>query len=143
MPLADFRITIRDVDGPLAVRVVVHKDLRTMHSAITLSDRKFRTKKQLERKKPNQFKDVLGICQRFNLAPLRPLFCVVRFVPEHMGAGMVAHEMTHAAIWLWAIKHKFDENIPINCSNDEWFCWILGELVRQTTVKFHEKGLYR
>jgi hypothetical protein len=140
MPLADFTITIHDVDIPLAVRVVVHKDLRTLHSAVSLSDRKFLNKKQLEQK--NRFKEVAAICQRFNVSYLRPLFCIVRFVPEHMGAGLIAHEMGHAAVWLWAIKNKFDENVPLRCDNDEWFCWILGELVRQTTVKFYETGLY-
>jgi hypothetical protein len=66
----------------------------------------------------------------------------VRFAVPNVGAGIVAHEMAHAAVWLWAIKNKFDENVPLRCDNDEWFAWILGELVRQTTVKLHEKDIY-
>lgn len=138
--LVDFTITIHDVDGPLAVRVKVHDSLRSMRAACSLSDRKFRTKKQREQK--NRFKDTLGICHRFNMQSMRPVFCIVRFAPEHVGAAMVAHEMAHAAVHLWAVKHKWDENIPLTCENDEWFAWILGELVRQTHVKFWEKGIY-
>lgn len=137
---AEFTITIHDEDKPLAVHVMVHESLRSMRSACTLSDRKFRKTKDLNRK--NQFKDTMAICQRFNVQAFQPVYCVVRFVPEHMGAGIVAHEMAHAAVWLWAIKNKFDENVPLRCDNDEWFAWVLGELVRQTTVKFFEKGLY-
>lgn len=134
--LADFKITIHDVDGPLKVQVKVHEDLRAMRSAVTLSDRKFRKEKE-------RIDDYLAICQRFNMQSLRPLFCIVRFAPDHIGAGILAHEMAHAAVWLWAIKNKFDEDVPLRCDNDEWFCWILGELVRQTTIKFYEKGVYK
>jgi hypothetical protein len=138
--LADFTVIINDVDKPLGVRIKVHEDLRAMRSACTLSDKKFRRKR--DRDKKNQFKDVLGICHRFHVQSFAPVYSIVRFAPPHVGAGMVAHELTHAAIWLWAIKNQFNEDVPLTCDNDEWFCWILGELVRRTTDQFHKNGVY-
>lgn len=140
MPLADFTITIHDVDKPLAVRVVVHKSLRAMRSAITQSDNNMRRLRKGE-PKYDKFKDVLGICQRFHMAD-SSVYAIVRFAPPHVGGGMVAHEMAHAAVWLWAIKHGVNDDVPITTDNDEWFAWILGELVRQTTIQLHERGVY-
>lgn len=133
--LADFTIVIHDADKPLGVRVVVHDTLRAMRSAVTQQDNHWSGGKN--RSKTTDF---LAICQRFNLQG-SDVYSTVRFSPPHIGGGIVAHEMAHAAVWLWEIKHKF-EDVPIRCDNDEWFAWILGELVRQTNIKFFEKGLY-
>lgn len=135
--LADFEITIHDVAKPMSVRVVVHDSLRAMRSAVTQSDNHRRYKRA-----KGENNDYLAICQRFHMAD-SSVYSVVRFAPPHIGGGIVAHEMAHAAVWLWAIKNKFDEDVPLRCDNDEWFCWILGELVRQTTIKFYEKGVYK
>lgn len=136
--LSDFTIMIDDVTKPMGVRVVVHKNLGAMRSACTQTDRILSSRKK---RKVNQFKDTMGICQRFHMAD-SPIYSVVRFAVPHVGAGMVAHEMAHAAVWLWAIKNQFREDVPLACDNDEWFAWILGELVRQTTNKFIEDGIY-
>lgn len=71
-----------------------------------------------------------------------PLVAIVRLAPPYIGAGLVAHEMAHAAVWMWEIQNKFRRKPPLMCSNDEWFCWILGELVRCTTTALHEQGVY-
>jgi hypothetical protein len=61
--------------------------------------------------------------------------------PPNIGIGIISHELAHAAIWLWAIENKFDEK-ALTCENDEWFCWVLGELVRETVNKFYEIGIW-
>lgn len=132
---ADFTITIHDVDKPLGVRVVVHDTLRAMRSAVTQQDNHWFCGKNRSRNT-----DFLAICQRFNRQG-SDVYSTVRFAPPHIGGGIVAHEMAHAAVWLWEIKHKF-EDVPIRCDNDEWFAWILGELVQRTTEKFYEHGIY-
>lgn len=134
---ADFTIVIHDVYKPMGVRVKVHDNLHALRSACTQSDRILSTRKK---RKSNQFKDVLGICQRFHMQN-SSTYAIVRLAPPHVGAGMVAHELTHAAVHLWAVKHKFEE-VPLTCDNDEWFAWVLGELVRRTTNKLLEKGVY-
>lgn len=142
MALADFTIMIHDVYKPLGVRVVVHKNIRALRSAVTQSDNQMARMRGEEGKRANEFKDIAAICQRFHMAD-SPVYSIVRFAVPDVGVGLVAHEMAHAAIWLWAIKNKFNENVPLRCDNDEWFAWILGELVRQTTVMFYKKGVYK
>jgi hypothetical protein len=71
-----------------------------------------------------------------------PLCAIVRLAPPHIGVGMVAHEMGHAAVWMWEIQNKFSTKTPLTCANDEWFCWVFGELMRQTIINLYEKGVY-
>lgn len=130
--LADFIIQIHS-EPPREVRVVVHKDLRAMRSAATQYDRRSG--------RPNtSHKDTLGVCHRFVsenavTGQKQPLVAIVRLAPPNMGAGLVAHEMAHAAVWLWELAQG---DRKLDCGNDEPFCWILGELVRQTTIKLLE-----
>lgn len=133
--LADFTINIHEARKPLAVRVKVHDNVAALRSASTKYVRRDDPKAD-----PN-FSDTLGICHRFHKMST-PLCAIVRLAPPHIGAGIVAHELTHAAVWIWEIEHKFSKKIPLTCENDEWFAWILGDLVRHTTVKLHEKGVY-
>lgn len=135
--IADFTVYIHDVDGDLGVRIKVHESLRALHSAVTHSDNRIRSPKK---KKYNEHKDTLAICQRFHMQN-STTYAIVRLAPPHIGAGIVAHELAHAAVWLWEIKHKFEE-VPIRCDNDEWFCWILGELVRRTTDQMYKNNVY-
>lgn len=83
----------------------------------------------------------LGVCHRFHMAN-NPVYAVVRLAPPNLGAGIVAHELLHAVVWLWQIQSKFDKKLQLTCENDEWFAWVLGELVRHTHNKLWEHGLY-
>lgn len=131
--IADFIIMIHEARKPLAVQVKVHDSVAALRGACTrYAERTGRTEAD--------YAETLGICHRFH-AMEDPLCAVVRFAPPHTGAGMVAHEMGHAAVWLWEIYNDFEKKV-LECANDEWFCWVLGELVRQTTIKFIEKGIY-
>ena len=134
---ADFTIYIHDVLKDMGVRVVVHDNLRAMRSAVTQQDRRWYGRRKLPRTE-----DFLAICQRYHMSD-SSVYSTVRFTADNVGAGIVAHELAHAAVWLWEIKHQF-EPTPISCDaeHEEWFAWILGELVRRTTEKFYEKGVY-
>jgi hypothetical protein len=136
--LADFEIMIHDVDKPLGVRVVVHDNLRAMRSAVTQQDRRWYGK----RKKLQSTSDLMAVCQRYHMQN-SPIYSTVRFAKSHIGAGIVAHEMAHVAVWLWEIKHQFKPTAIANDhENEEWFAWILGELVRQTTQMLYKTGVY-
>lgn len=129
--LADFVITIHgDVDR--SVRVIVHKSTRALRSAATRYDR------------AHDHPDMdhvatLGLCHRFNMHK-DPLCAIVRLAPPHIGVGIVSHEMAHAAVWIHELNNQF--KVPLDNSNDELFCWILGELVRQTVNKMYEHKIY-
>lgn len=133
--LADFTITIHEARKPLAVQVKVHDNMAALRGAAT--------KHNAARRKPEDrnFSDSLGICHRFHMMN-DPLCALVRLAPPHIGVGILSHEMAHAAVWIWEIQNKFDRKVPLTCVNDEWFCWILGELVCQTTKELYEKGIY-
>lgn len=132
--LADFTIHIHEARKPLAVQVKVHE------STVSLQGAALRYARKHGYKDASDHKDTLGICHRYHMFD-DPVVALVRLAPPHIGAGIVAHEMTHAAVQLWEVHNEYKE-VPITCENDEWFCWILGELVRQTTIQLYEKGIY-
>lgn len=133
--LADFTINIHDARKSLAVQVKIHDNIPALRGACT------RYHQREDRRDEADFSDTLGICHRFHMMN-DPLVALVRLAPPHIGAAMVAHEMAHAAVWLWEVQHKFNRKIPLTCANDEWFCWILGELVRRTTNQLYDNGVY-
>lgn len=121
----------------MGVRVIVHENVRALRSASTQHSNRYLNRKP----KYDDFKNTLGICHRHHWDS-DSVYAIVRVAPPNIGIGVVSHELAHAAVWLWEIENKFDEKIPLMCHNDEWFCWVLGELVRCTVNKFIEKGLY-
>lgn len=133
--LADFTIEVHEAYKPLAVQVKIHDNVPALRSAATKYDMR------RGRDEPDH-SDTLGICHREHMMD-DPVCALVRLAPPHVGAAMVAHEMAHAAVWLWLIHNKFDKKASLlTCANDEWFAWVLGELVRQTHNKLYEKGIY-
>lgn len=142
--LADFFITIHS-DPPRTVNVKVYKTVAAMRSAKTQNDRRWFSKKQQAQKKKDGENQFLGICECFELENVRgtpeaqSLCAIIRLAQSHIGIGIVSHEMAHAAVWINQLNKSCD---PLISGNDEEFCWILGELVRQTINKFHDKGIY-
>lgn len=119
----------------MAVQVKVHDNVAALRRVAKQYDK--------GRDKPEQdHSDILGICHRRHMAG-ELVVALIRLAPPHVGAGIVAHELLHAAVWIWEIQHMFSRKVPITCNNDEWFCWVHGELVRQTHAKLWEHGVYR
>lgn len=144
--LANFTITVHHENQPRAVQVKVYKTVAAMRGAVARYDRP--TKKERKRLAKTGEDKFLGICHRFELMKFRrgttreetnPLCAVVRLAKPHLGAGIIAHELAHAAVWIQQLNHG-DEFLT--CDNDEEFCWVLGELVRQTVDTLHAKGIY-
>lgn len=136
--IADFVITIHS-DPPRAVQIKVHDNAFYLRSAVTQRGRKPGSRKK---KAPAADKDLLGVCERFQIirnGETIPLCAIVRFAPPDIGIGIVSHELAHAVVHIWNLDHPGE---ILNDENDEDFCWNLGELVRQTVNKFYEKGIY-
>lgn len=130
--LADFTITVEEARKPLAVQVKIHDSVAALRAASTRYDR-------VTDKNSKAVTDLLGVCHRFHMAD-NPVCAIVRLAPPNIGAGIVAHEMGHAAVWLWEVHNMWKK--PLCNLNDEWFCWTLGELVRQTTIQLIERDIY-
>lgn len=137
--LADFTIDIHEARKPLAVRVKVHDSTAALRAAATRYTN-LANKNRRGKKNEVDHSDTLGICHRFHWHK-DPVIALVRLAPPHIGAGVVAHEMAHAAVWAWQVHNKF-EGVVLEDADDEWFCWVLGELVRQTTTQLIERKIY-
>lgn len=85
----------------------------------------------------------MGICHRFEHegpnGEHRPLCAIIRLAKPHIGAGITAHECAHAAQWIWELDYN---HLSFTSEHDEPFAWVLGELVRQITIKMHDIGAY-
>lgn len=132
--LADFTINIQEARKPLAVRVKVHDNVAALRRAAKMHD-------IARGGKDGDFSDTCGICHCFHMQG-DPVVALVRLAPPYIGAGIVAHEMAHAAVQLWEVQHKWETKHRIANGNDEWFCWVLGELVRQTTIQLIDRKIY-
>jgi hypothetical protein len=133
--IADFTIQINAGRKPMAVQVKIHDDLRALRSAARKHTLAWNPK---EKPRPDDNK-LLGVCHRFH-NDNDPLMALVRLAPPNLGVGILAHELTHAAVWLWEIENKFDEKLYLP-NDDEWFCYVLGDLVHYATKFMQQKGI--
>lgn len=140
MVLADFTITVEFETTPREVRVVVYDDPKGLRIAATKYEN-LGVRKQ--RRRRGRYADTLGICHRFERIARdgspHPECAIVRLAKPNLGAGILSHELAHAAVWMRELNQDTE---PLTCANDETFAWVLGELVRQTTVMLYEKGVY-
>lgn len=132
---ADFTITINQARKPMAVQVKIHNSLPALQRAAIKHSKIWRKDEVPE------LKEAAAVCQRFHLQN-DPRVAIVRLAPPYLGIGFLSHEMAHAAVWMWEIENKFSKKVPLTCENDEWFCWVLGELVSKATAALYEKGVY-
>jgi len=131
------------------------------------------TVRAFQKARPDLGRDARGACTghqwfRFSKRRRRKLgvFCTVELIIGWMGAGTMAHELTHAAIQ-WAervgiVPAKIFANAgnwgrfsvgPIPNlrtrkvlradSSEERFCYALGEMYRQLNDRCHRQKLYR
>src|SRR3954447_7256686 len=133
--IADFIVTIHKARKPMAVRIAIHDHVGALRSAATKHSQRWQLKEE------EDFSETLGICHRFHKAN-DPLCAIVRLAPPNLGVGIVSHELAHAAVWLWDIQHEFNEKSKLDCGNDEWFCWVLGELMSTTVDQMYQRKVY-
>jgi hypothetical protein len=133
--LANFIVTINAARKPLAVEVKVHNSTAALRMACTQYCQRTGAKEDAD------FSDTVGICHRFHMAD-DPVCALVRLAPPHIGIGVVSHELAHVAVWMREIELEFKPE-PFLSDDDEWFCWILGELVSFTVAKLYENGVYK
>lgn len=140
MLVADFTITIHG-DTPRDVRVVVYEGVKGMRVAASRWDNGTKARR---RRRRGGFAGTLGVCHRFQAqdasGALHPLCAVVRFALPHVGVGIISHELAHAAVHIRALDEG--DTLPLTAANDERFCWVLGELVRQAVTAMDHAGVF-
>lgn len=140
MPLADFTIAVEFEHMPREVRVIVYDSLKAMRIAATRFDNHTLRK---SRRKRNAHADTLGICHRYEWLDeqdrSKPECALVRLAKPHIGVGMIAHELAHAAVWMRELNGDTE---PLSCQNDEPIVWLIGELVRQAVNAMNERGVF-
>lgn len=139
MVLAEFTITVH-YEQPRAVRVVVYDSVKGLRIAASRYDNKTKRRKQRQR---GAYADTLGVCHRFEWTrpdgESHPECAIVRLAEPHLGVGIVSHELTHAAVWFRELN---DGDAPLRCDNDEEFCLVLGDLIRQTANVLIDRGIW-
>lgn len=92
--------------------------------------------------------DYIGLAQKFEWLKVLddgselvyPLVGYVRLWQERLGAGIVAHEVTHMANHIydidWREKHGATTD---NIENEEILCHLVSDLVKKVTIKLLEK----
>lgn len=140
MPLADFTVHTTYEDVPREVRVVVYDSVSALRAAATRYDNAQRLRSKRLR---DSNADTLGVCHRFELQDhkgnSKPPCAIVRYARPHTGAGIVSHELAHAAVWMREL-HEGDK--ALTCEDDEPFAWTLGDLVRQTVDAMYDRNVY-
>lgn len=133
-----FTLTIH-CEPPRAVEVRIYENLRAMRAAasrydLARNDRAF------------DASSLLGICHRFQQytcangkAEIKPLCAIVRLAKPHIGAGILSHELAHAAVWMRELQFPND---PLVADDDEWLCWVLGELVSCAVGQMQAREIY-
>lgn len=138
--LADFEINVEFEDTPRSVRVIVYDALKGLRIAATRYENHTIRK---SRRKRGQYAETLGVCHRFEWfnreGVSRPECAIVRLAKPHIGVGMIAHELFHAAVWMRELNGDTD---PLTCENDEPIVWLGGELVRQAVNAMNERGVF-
>jgi hypothetical protein len=139
MILADFTIAV-EFETPREVRVIVYDSVKGLRIAASRYDNTTRSRRRRQR---GAFGDTLGVCHRFEYqdpdGATKPLCAIVRLAEPHLGVGIISHELGHAAVWM---RELAEGETPLTCADDEQFCWVLGELVRQTINSMNERGVY-
>jgi hypothetical protein len=144
MVLADFTITIES-DPRRAVQVIVYDSVKRLRIAASRYDNRTRSRRRRLR---GDYAHTLGVCHRFEMVEMvgdhaeqHPLCAIVRLAEPNLGVGIVSHELAHAAVWMRELTEG-DDAPRLTASNDEPFCWLLGELVRQAINGMTERGVY-
>lgn len=142
MVLADFTVAV-DAPQPREVRVVVYDSVKGLRIAASRYDNRNRPRRHRLR---GNYAHTLGVCHRFEWRNAetdesRPLCAIVRLAEPNLGVGIVSHEIAHAAVWIRELSQG-PEPTPLTCENDEEFCWLLGELVRQAINGMNAAGVY-
>lgn len=137
--IADFTITVYYADKPRGVQIKIHDNVAALRSAATKYTQQWYSRKQKQKNK-GEFATTLGICHRFYMMN-DPVCAIVRLAPPNIGVGILAHELTHAAVHILEIEDQF-KGTPLTCENDEQFAWVLGELVRCAVNMMYEKGVW-
>lgn len=66
---------------------------------------------------------------------------IIRLEKDHCPTGLVAHEVAHAAIYIFTKDgNRLHRNQSINV--EEKFCYLYGDLFHEITKKLYKKGIW-
>lgn len=72
-----------------------------------------------------------------------PQSAILRLHSEHIGMGLLTHEVGHLAVSLFEMDRPGDLNIWGDMAKQEEFCYLLGELAAKIGIKLHQLGFYK
>lgn len=135
--MIEFQVSTRHTDHKRRIKVMVYDSIPEMHRAQRKRDG-FVGKQQ----DPGWYTRMAACtnCAEWQKADGEPWIPMVtiRLVRGKMTPGMVAHESTHAA---WYLYQKDVQKTVPDMKREEVLCYLVGHIFEQINSKLRQKGL--
>ncbi len=99
---------------------------------------------------PGDNDDVYGVCHRFERTLIHkdgtrestPYCAYIRLVKDGCRTGIISHECTHAALWIYQLGNdmKMDPMVD-DIEKEEELCYLVGDLTSKVVNKLYEHGV--
>ena len=138
MAKSSFRVSTKHSGRLRQVRVTVYDDIDELRR--DASSGRWRSLKDAG----DTPVDTLGVCHRTEWqsdGKSLPLCAHIRLHKDHMGVGIVTHEIAHAALFMYELDNP-ERLTTEDIEHEEVFCHILGDLTSRVVSKLYAKGYY-
>lgn len=128
-------VTSEEIGEEFDVEIRVYPDRSSLRRAARRYDRSHDGE--------TDWSGTLGVCHCFetyhgpDYDERDPLVCIIRLNQEDLNPGVVAHEATHAAVYI----HDLAFGDGIHNGQDEDLAWLVGEITYRMTNFIDREGL--
>jgi hypothetical protein len=139
MPNIEFTIHVESPKQLRSIKVYIYETLSEMHDAAERFDIKHHNS-------PGTYGDLLGVTHRFERIDVMndksyTKVAIIRMQKDNIGAGIISHESTHAAVWIYQIDCEGWSLEDIQ--NEEIFCHMVSDITRSIVNKCYDNNLYK
>lgn len=130
-----FQITTNQSSRKRTVKVAIYDDLEKLRKDATRWTKRARGVNE-------DFSDCLGTAHRFehinvDTEESYPKCGYIRLHKDHLRTGIITHEVSHMAIWIYELDNKNELSTEDN-ENEEIFCHILGDLCAKLVNRLYK-----
>lgn len=135
-----FQISTRRTGKKRQINVIVYDDVKRMREHATLWTKRVQGK-------ADDFSDCEGVTHREEWIDVKtdesmPYCGTIRLHKGRLGVGIVAHEVTHAALWIYELDIERNGVNTVDIGKEEIFCYIVSDLNTKLVNKLYDYGFY-